>query len=303
MIEMRIQVEEMHVYYFIAKKLISNAKLGFMGIMAGPEERLLNNIYNSWNLDDIDSLTKKLFDKLDKVQTKIKINENPQNLKDTEELISLAVSYTADLLFKPEVLDRTKKALKPELSKLDKVILCIDKICQTKRVLMGLSPEARKRVLDGKDIEVSSNPQKKEFAVVPAVDEENVTNMTEVESNVSRPNIDISEIPLDEEVVEAFDDDVDEGNRLRNVFTAEDMPIEPIEHYVNGVELTREETLISPKKQEEIEILDFEEDEVVSVIDEKNIRDEIIIVSDRKFNVVEEKEIEAVSSNVTEEVL
>lgn len=291
---MRIQVEEMHVYYFIAKKLISNAKLGFMGIMSGAEERLLNNIYNSWNMDEIDDLSKKLLDKLDKVQTEMKINTNPHGLKDTEELISIAVSYTSNLLFKPEVLENVKKTLKADLNTHDKIILCIDKICQTKRILMGLSPDERKKVLDGKGIEVSSEDKKERIiATVQAVDEENVSNMTEVEASISSSNIDVSKIPLDEDVVEAIDDDVDEGNKPRNVFTADDMPIEPIEHYVNGVDLVQKE------KEEEIEILDFEdEDELVDVSTDTDIEDSSIDKVKAVEEIVENKDIE-IGENLT----
>ena len=136
MIRMRIQVEEMHVYYFIAKRLINNAKLGFMGIMASSEERLLNNIYNSWDLDEIADLSKKLFDRLDKEQIEAKINTASQSFKDIEELISEAISYTANLLFKPEVLDNVRKTLKTDLNVHDKIVLCVDKIAQEKRLLM-----------------------------------------------------------------------------------------------------------------------------------------------------------------------
>lgn len=322
---MRIQVEEMHVYYFIARKLISNAKLGFMGIMAGPEERLLNNIYNSWKMDEIEELSKKLLDKLDKEQTQFKINTNSHSLKDTEELISEAVSYTANLLFKPEVLENVRKILKVDLSTHDKIILCIDKICQTKRVLSGLSPDERKKVLDGKGIEVGSNSKGEKTTMIQAVDEENVSNTTEVEVEVSVPNIDVSEIPLDEEVVEAIDDVVDEGNKQKSVFTAEDMPVDAIENLVNGVDLVKE-TKKEEVIEEEIEILDFEdaeetevveelieentfseqivefsenvlgtveenviEDKVLEIVEEKPLRDQIIVVSDRKPSVLKQK--------------
>lgn len=258
MIRMRIQVEEMHVYYFIAKKLISNAKLGFMGLLSSSEEKILNSIYNSDDLDEIHDLSKKLLDKLEKEQTELKVNTNPYSFKDIEEIISEAISYTSNLLFKPEVLESVTKTLKAELTTHEKIILCLDKISQAKRSLAGLSPEERKNVLDGNGIEVKKKERKKTASVVKVVDEENVSNVTDVDVT---PEIDVSDIPLDEEIIEANDLDVDEGNRLKNVFTAEDVPVEPIENII----VNNTQGLID-KKLEELEeaaeVLDFDEEDL-----------------------------------------
>lgn len=275
MMRVRIQVEEMHVYYFIAKKLISGAKLGFMGVMTSPEEKLINSIYNSDNLDEISELSKKLFDKLDKEQTELKINTNPYSFKDTEELISEALSYTTNLLFKPEVLENVKKALKADLSTHDKILLCVENIAQTKRVLAGLSPEEKKQILDGKGIEVTKRKSKKSKSI-KAVDEENVSNVTDVEvGNV----IDVNDVPLDEEVVEAIDDDVDEGNKLKTAFTVEDIPTQPIENIVvNGSEDENKQSSIDKKLEEleeEAEVLDFDEEEE-QVVEEVTPVEEVV---------------------------
>lgn len=98
-------------------------------------------------MDEIADLCKKLFDRLDKEQIDAKINTASQSFKDIEELISEAISYTANLLFKPEVLDNVRKTLKTDLNVHDKIVLCVDKIAQVKRLLMELSPEERKNVL------------------------------------------------------------------------------------------------------------------------------------------------------------
>lgn len=257
MMRVRIQVEEMHVYYFIAKKLISGAKLGFMGIMTSPEEKLINSIYNSDNPDEISDLSKKLFDKLDKEQIELKINTNPYSFKDTEELISEALSYTSNLLFKPEVLENVKKALKADLSTHDKILLCVENIAQTKRVLAGLSPEERKQVLDGKCIEVTKKKNKKN-GIVKAVDEENFSNVTDVDvGNV----VDVNDIPLDEEVVEAFDDVVDEGNKFKTAFTADDIPTQPIENIVINENKQSSIDKKLEELEEDAEVLDFDEEE------------------------------------------
>lgn len=180
MIRIRVQVEEMHVYYFIAKKLIGGAKLGFMGIMTGAEERLINDIYHSDDLNEINDFSKKLFDKLDKEQTELKLNTNPVGFKDIDELISEAISYTPNLMFKREVLDNVKKTLKNELTTHEKVILCVDRISQAKRVLSGLSPKERKDILDGKGFEIKKVGNDKINNDIHAVDEENVMNGYEV---------------------------------------------------------------------------------------------------------------------------
>lgn len=294
MIRVRIQVEEMHVYYFIAKKLISNAKLGFLGIMASSEERLLNNIYNSWDLEEIGELTKRLYDKLDNSQVELKINANPQSIKGNEELISEAVSYTANLLFKPEVLDSVKKTLKADLSTHDKIILCVDKICQTKRVLMGLSPEERKKVLDGKGLEVNNEAKQEKQVVVKAVDAENVTNVTDMEVKVLVSDDEVVNETLDKVETEEV---TNEENVVstRQVFTAEDIPSVPFENiFPNKEEITKTEEV----DEEDIEVLDIDEESSTDVVIEENIEElEPADTSSEEIEVMEEEVLENGSNN------
>lgn len=285
---MRIQVEEMHVYYFIAKRLINNAKLGFMGIMASSEERLLNNIYNSWDLDEIADLSKKLFDRLDKEQIEAKINTASQSFKDIEELISEAISYTANLLFKPEVLDNVRKTLKTDLNVHDKIVLCVDKIAQVKRLLMELSPEERKNVLDGKGLEIKKQKQVK-GDVVKAVDAENVENVTEVEIK-SITDSEVVRIEENEETVIESGASENNVSEARKVFTAADVPEVDFEQLSGGI-------LPSDEPSEEIEVLDVDESisyGVEILDDEENISKEMIAEVEE---LLDEEEIE--DENVT----
>lgn len=288
MIRMRIQVEEMHVYYFIAKRLINNAKLGFMGIMASSEERLLNNIYNSWDLDEIADLSKKLFDRLDKEQIEAKINTASQSFKDIEELISEAISYTANLLFKPEVLDNVRKILKTDLNVHDKIVLCVDKIAQVKRLLMELSPEERKNVLDGKGLEIKKQKQVK-GDVVKAVDAENVENVTEVEIK-SITDSEVVRIEENEETVIESGASENNVSEARKVFTAADVPEVDFEQLSGGI-------LPSDESSEEVEVLDVDESisyGVEILDDEENISKEMITEVEE---LLDEEEIE--DENVT----
>lgn len=288
MIRMRIQVEEMHVYYFIAKRLINNAKLGFMGIMASSEERLLNNIYNSWDLDEIADLSKKLFDRLDKEQIEAKINTASQSFKDIEELISEAISYTANLLFKPEVLDNVRKTLKTDLNVHDKIVLCVDKIAQVKRLLMELSPEERKKVLDGKGLEIKKQKQIK-GDVVKAVDAENVENVTEVEIK-SITDSEVVRIEENEETVIESGASENNVSEARKVFTAADVPEVDFEQLSGGI-------LPSDEPSEEVEVLDVDESisyGVEILDDEENISREMIAEVEE---LLDEEEIE--DENVT----
>lgn len=288
MIRMRIQVEEMHVYYFIAKRLINNAKLGFMGIMASSEERLLNNIYNSWDLDEIADLSKKLFDRLDKEQIEAKINTASQSFKDIEELISEAISYTANLLFKPEVLDNVRKTLKTDLNVHDKIVLCVDKIAQVKRLLMELSPEERKNVLDGKGLEIKKQKQVK-GDVVKAVDAENVENVTEVEIK-SITDSEVVRIEENEETVIESGASENNVSEARKVFTAADVPEVDFEQLSGGI-------LPSDEQSEEVEVLDVDESISygVEILDnEENISKEMIAEVEE---LLDEEEIE--DENVT----
>lgn len=288
MIRMRIQVEEMHVYYFIAKRLINNAKLGFMGIMASSEERLLNNIYNSWDLDEIADLSKKLFDRLDKEQIEAKINTASQSFKDIEELISEAISYTANLLFKPEVLDNVRKTLKTDLNVHDKIVLCVDKIAQVKRLLMELSPEERKNVLDGKGLEIKKQKQVK-GDVVKAVDAENVENVTEVEIK-SITDSEVVRIEENEETVIESGASENNVSEARKVFTAADVPEVDFEQLSGGI-------LPSDEPSEEVEVLDVDESisyGVEILDDEENISKEMIAEVEE---LLDEEEIE--DENVT----
>ena len=332
---MRIQVEEMHVYYFIAKRLINNAKLGFMGIMASSEERLLNNIYNSWDLDEIADLSKKLFDRLDKEQIEAKINTASQSFKDIEELISEAISYTANLLFKPEVLDNVRKTLKTDLNVHDKIVLCVDKIAQVKRLLMELSPEERKNVLDGKGLEIKKQKQVK-GDVVKAVDAENVENVTEVEIK-SITDSEVVRIEENEETVIESGASENNVSEARKVFTAADVPEVDFEQLSGGI-------LPSDEPSEEVEVLDVDESisygveilddgeniskemiaEVEELLDEEEIEDEnvtvdsdfcesiprevIIVVPERynkkaaeRVNLVEDTTLESKSNNAIRE--
>lgn len=285
---MRIQVEEMHVYYFIAKRLINNAKLGFMGIMASSEERLLNNIYNSWDLDEIADLSKKLFDRLDKEQIEAKINTASQSFKDIEELISEAISYTANLLFKPEVLDNVRKTLKTDLNVHDKIVLCVDKIAQVKRLLMELSPEERKNVLDGKGLEIKKQKQVK-GDVVKAVDAENVENVTEVEIK-SITDSEVVRIEENEETVIESGASENNVSEARKVFTAADVPEVDFEQLSGGI-------LPSDEPSEEVEVLDVDESisyGVEILDDEENISREMIAEVEE---LLDEEEIE--DENVT----
>lgn len=285
---MRIQVEEMHVYYFIAKRLINNAKLGFMGIMASSEERLLNNIYNSWDLDEIADLSKKLFDRLDKEQIEAKINTASQSFKDIEELISEAISYTANLLFKPEVLDNVRKTLKTDLNVHDKIVLCVDKIAQVKRLLMELSPEERKNVLDGKGLEIKKQKQVK-GDVVKAVDAENVENVTEVEIK-SITDSEVVRIEENEETVIESGASENNVSEARKVFTAADVPEVDFEQLSGGI-------LPSDESSEEVEVLDVDESisyGVEILDDEENISKEMITEVEE---FLDEEEIE--DENVT----
>lgn len=285
---MRIQVEEMHVYYFIAKRLINNAKLGFMGIMASSEERLLNNIYNSWDLDEIADLSKKLFDRLDKEQIEAKINTASQSFKDIEELISEAISYTANLLFKPEVLDNVRKILKTDLNVHDKIVLCVDKIAQVKRLLMELSPEERKNVLDGKGLEIKKQKQVK-GDVVKAVDAENVENVTEVEIK-SITDSEVVRIEENEETVIESCASENNVSEARKVFTAADVPEVDFEQLSGGI-------LPSDEPSEEVEVLDVDESISygVEILDnEENISKEMMAEVEE---LLDEEEIE--DENVT----
>ena len=269
MIKIRIQVEEMHVYYYIAKKLISSAKLGFMGFMSSSEEKLINNIYHAKDADEINDLSRKLFDKLEDEKTELKLNTSHDNLRNIEELIGEAVGYTNNLLFKAEVLENVSKTLKNDLTTHEKIMLCVDKISQAKRVLMGLSPEERKNILDGKGFEIK--PKKKKDKV-KAVDEENVENVTEVELEVQETNS--SEEISDDNNTDTFGSDIDEYDNRNKTFTAQDMPSTPIEHYMVDKPINSEQSLIDKKLEkieEEAEVLDWDEEEVVDT----KVEDEI----------------------------
>ena len=258
MIKIRIQVEEMHVYYYIAKKLINSAKLGFMGFMSSSEEKLINSIYHAKDADEITDLSRKLFDKLEDEKTELKLNTNHDNLRDIEELIGEAVGYTNNLLFKAEVLENVSKTLKNDLTTHEKIMLCVDKISQAKRVLMGLSPDERKNVLDGKGFEIT--PKKKEIS--KAVDEENVENVTAISE--------ITEEGVSEDIIE--DTEVKEEINDKSGFTLQDMPVTPIEHYMVGKPENSEQSLIDKKLEkieEEAEVLDWDDEESVEeIIDE-----------------------------------
>ena len=288
MIKMRIQVEEMHVYYYIAKKLINSAKLGFMGFMSSSEEKLINNIYHAKDADEVNDLSKKLFDKLEDEKIELKLNTNHDNLKDIEELIGEAIGYTNNLLFKSEVLENVSRTLKNDLTTHEKIMLCVDKISQAKRVLMSLSPEERKNILDGKGLTIT--PKKKNDTVIKAVDEENVENVTEVEVS-----------SVDEEIVEAVDSDVDEGNKLKSIFTAQDIPATPIEHYMVDKPSASEQSLIDKKLEkieEEAEILDWDEEEEQVEVKEEVSYEEIdnainVAINDEVVEIVEEDNLEA----------
>lgn len=269
MIKIRIQVEEMHVYYYIAKKLISSAKLGFMGFMSSSEEKLINNIYHAKDADEINDLSRKLFDKLEDEKTELKLNTSHDNLRNIEELIGEAVGYTNNLLFKAEVLENVSKTLKNDLTTHEKIMLCVDKISQAKRVLMGLSPEERKNILDGKGFEIK--PKKKKDKV-KAVDEENVENVTEVELEVQETTS--SEEISDDNNTDTFGSDIDEYDNRNKTFTAQDMPSTPIEHYMVDKPINSEQSLIDKKLEkieEEAEVLDWDEEEVVDT----KVEDEI----------------------------
>ena len=288
MIKIRIQVEEMHVYYYIAKKLINSAKLGFMGFMSSSEEKLINSIYHAKDADEIADLSRKLFDKLEDEKTELKLNTNHDNLRDIEELIGEAVGYTNNLLFKAEVLENVSKTLKNDLTTHEKIMLCVDKISQAKRVLMGLSPDERKNVLDGKGFEIT--PKKKEIS--KAVDEENVENVTVINE--------ITEEGVSEEIIE--DTEVKEEINDKSGFTLQDMPLTPIEHYMVGKPENSEQSLIDKKLEkieEEAEVLDWDDEESVeevieeTVIPENNVDDfeEMVInveVDDSVEEVIDE---------------
>ena len=277
MIKIRIQVEEMHVYYYIAKNLISSAKLGFMGFMSSPEEKLINNIYHAKDADEVADLSRKLFDKLEDEKTELKLNTSHDNLRDIEELIGEAVGYTNNLLFKAEVLENVSKTLKNDLTTHEKIMLCVDKITQAKRVLMGLSPEERKNVLDGKGFEIT--PKKKKNAV-KAVDAENVENVTEV----SEINEDNSSEEI-EEVNESFKENNDKSG-----FTAQDVPVTPIEHYMVDKPENSEQSLIDKKLEkieEEAEVLDWDDEDSVEEIVEDSTKEEVA-VSESNFDDFEE---------------
>ena len=268
MIKIRIQVEEMHVYYYIAKKLINSAKLGFMGFMSSSEEKLINSIYHAKDADEIADLSRKLFDKLEDEKTELKLNTNHDNLRDIEELIGEAVGYTNNLLFKAEVLENVSKTLKNDLTTHEKIMLCVDKISQAKRVLMGLSPDERKNVLDGKGFEIT--PKKKEIS--KAVDEENVENVTVISE--------ITEESVSEDIIE--DTEVKEEINDKSGFTLQDMPLTPIEHYMVGKPENSEQSLIDKKLEkieEEAEVLDWDDEKTVeevieeTVIPENNVDD------------------------------
>lgn len=297
MIKIRIQVEEMHVYYYIAKKLINSAKLGFMGFMSSSEEKLINNIYHAKDPDEITDLSRKLFDKLEDEKTELKLNTNHDNLRDIEELIGEAVGYTNNLLFKAEVLENVSKTLKNDLTTHEKIMLCVDKISQAKRVLMGLSPDERKNVLDGKGFEIT--PKKKEIS--KAVDEENVENVTVISE--------ITEESVSEDIIE--DTEVKEEINDKSGFTLQDMPLTPIEHYMVGKPENSEQSLIDKKLEkieEEAEVLDWDDEESVeeiieeTVIPENNVDDfEEMVINVEVDDPDEEFEEITLNVNVVDE--
>ncbi len=260
MITLRVLVEEMHVYYFIAKKLISNAKLGLIGFIASQEERLLNSIYNSWDLDEIDKLSNKLFDKIDSKQIKLKLNANVQGLKDIESLISEAVFYVPNLLFKSEVLDNVKTTLEADLSTYDRTILCVEKIVQAKIALMEESLEIRKNILDGTEIEVGKVKRIEGQASVMAVDAENILNV--LEANVESATFDVNSTEM------SFDDNIEavigKEKESRNGFTVEDIQLESIKYSAASENDLMEISSISDKLEkigEDAEVLDFDDEQ------------------------------------------
>lgn len=297
MIKIRIQVEEMHVYYYIAKKLISSAKLGFMGFMSSSEEKLINSIYHAKDADEITDLSRKLFDKFEDEKTELKLNTNHDNLRDIEELIGEAVGYTNNLLFKAEVLENVSKTLKNDLTTHEKIMLCVDKISQAKRVLMGLSPDERKNVLDGKGFEIT--PKKKEIS--KAVDEENVENVTVISE--------ITEEGVSEDIIE--DAEVKEEINDKSGFTLQDMPVTPIEHYMVGKPENSEQSLIDKKLEkieEEAEVLDWDDEKTVeevieeTVIPENNVDDfEEMVINVEVDDPDEEFEEITLNVNVVDE--
>ena len=192
MIKARIQVEEMHVYYFIAKKLISAAKLGIFGMTSG-EERLLKKIYCCSDIDSIDNLVKQISDRLEEKQAKL--DRLVLNSDDTKQFITEAVDCTGNLRNKEMVLENVLKFLKVEFTTSQKITLCIEKIVQAKRILAGLSPEEKKTFLSevNFDFKKCSNFSMK----VTAVDAENINNKkTALVDNVTGEKLVISNVPV-----------------------------------------------------------------------------------------------------------
>ncbi len=272
MMEYKVLIEEMFIYYFIAKRLINSTKLGFLGIFPSKEEKLLNELYNSSDIEEISDLTNKLFNKLDVEKTHLKINTNPYGFKNTDDLIGEAISYSSSE-YKKDVLNNVKKTLKVDLSAHDKLILCIDRIGQIRRVLAGLSPDERKGLMEN----VTSIRGKKN--VIKAVDAENVKNVTEIE--VSQQEVKFSEdvkisVNLDTSVQRK--EEIDE-DKVSVGFAVEDLSNQELKdiNKENSIEKKLEEA------EEEAEVLDFEEtneinilEEVTEVVEKDNLDDSMI---------------------------
>lgn len=171
MIKARIQVEEMHVYYFIAKKFIGYAKLGLFGIVS-IEEKLLKKLYNCLSNDDVQDIVRQLSNKLEEKQEKI-----DRVLIDADamhEVIKESVNCVKNLNYQAIVLNNVTKFLKNDFTTSQKITLCIEKIVQAKRVLEGLSPSDRQILLSGVRFDFKKDSNIK--MIVTAVDAENIRN-------------------------------------------------------------------------------------------------------------------------------
>lgn len=268
MIKTRIQVEEMHIYYFIAKKLISEAKLGILGITSG-EEKLLKKIYSCSEIDVLDDLVKKISDRLDDKQEKL--DRLVLNSNNTKQFITEAVNCVKDLKYKSEVLENVMKFLKPEFTTSQMVTLCIEKIAQAKRVLAGLSPEEKKAIISTArfDFKKSSNVHMK----VTAVDAENISNKkTALLDNATGEKIAVSNVPIIDEK---------KGNIISNNIDKNIVKI-------TDKKLSVEADIEVLERQEEVETLDSVEE----VLDDNVSVGKQVVKKIEKVDVEEVLEIE-----------
>ena len=268
----------LRVYYFVAKKIIKDSKLGFLGNTSS-EEKLLDKIFSSNDFMEITNLSDKLSERLNKKQDKLnKVEYSKETIK---QMVANAISVSGRVSNKFDLQEKINKNLSSSMSSYSKLSFCINQIIQTKKRMLATYNESfvKRDIFNKKENEEIDGKEEKKsinYDEIKDVFKENYRtsdrNMSKGEPSILKEEKNVSKqvtefVDEDEKVEKFFITDSEELMSLKsddNEIISDRLTEHEMTNDKENIVVVPDREITSVKENEEI--LSFEEE----IIDERD---------------------------------